>query len=481
MNKPKHVVIIGGGFAGINAAKRLAKEDEVTVTLIDRRNHHLFQPLLYQVAMAAISPADIAVPIRSILSGYDNIDVLLGVVTDIDLKNRKVHCDFGDLDYDYLISCAGATHSYFGNDQWEDYAPGLKSLEEATEIRKRMLIAYELAERETDPARQKELLTFVIVGGGPTGVELAGALGEISRYTLERDFRNIDPRRTRIILVEGASRILNQFSEEMSEHASRELERLGVTIWTNSMVSDVDDHGVVVGEEVIRAQTILWAAGVRPTEINYTLDTELDRGGRVKVQSDLSLEKYPEVFVVGDQASFAHTRDGKPLPGLAPVAIQQGRLAGTNILRTIAGKTRKPFFYKDKGIMATIGRASAVLEVGKFKISGFFAWIAWLIVHIYYLIGFRNRMMVLVQWAWSYMTVRRGARLITSKIWKTREWEMSIARGNEGKLKKRVGLAGPAGKKTASKSVAGKKSASRKSAKKKSAKKKSAPGKGKKK
>ncbi len=442
MNKPKHVVIIGGGFAGINAAKRLAKEDEVTVTLIDRRNHHLFQPLLYQVAMAAISPADIAVPIRSIVSGYDNIDVLLGVVTGVDLKNRKVICDFGDVDYDYLISCAGATHSYFGNDQWEDFAPGLKSLEEATEIRKRMLIAYELAERETDPAVQKELLTFVIVGGGPTGVELAGALGEISRYTLERDFRNIDPRRTRIILVEGASRILNQFSEEISEHASRELERLGVTIWTNSMVSDVDDHGVVVGKEVIRAQTVLWAAGVRPTEINYTLDTDLDRGGRVVVQSDLSLEKFPEVFVVGDQASFSHTRDGKPLPGLAPVAIQQGRLAATNVLRTIAGKTRKPFFYKDKGIMATIGRASAVLEVGKLKMSGFLAWVAWLIVHIYYLIGFRNRMMVLVQWAWSYMTVRRGARLITSKIWKTREWEMSIARGNASQAKKRVGLTG---------------------------------------
>ena len=457
MNKPKHVVIIGGGFAGINAAKKLAKEDEVTVTLIDRRNHHLFQPLLYQVAMAAISPADIAVPIRSIVSGYDNIDVLLGVVTGVDLKKKKVLCDFGDVDYDYLISCAGATHSYFGNDQWEDYAPGLKSLEEATEIRKRMLIAYELAERETDPARQKELLTFVIVGGGPTGVELAGALGEISRYTLERDFRNIDPRRTRIILVEGASRILNQFSEEMSEHASRELERLGVTIWTNSMVSDVDDHGVVVGEEVIRAQTILWAAGVRPTEINYTLDAELDRGGRVIVQSDLSLENHPEVFVVGDQASFSHTRDGKPLPGLALVAIQQGRLAAINVLRTIAGKTRKPFFYKDKGIMATIGRASAVLEVGKLKMSGFLAWIAWLIVHIYYLIGFRNRMMVLVQWAWSYMTVRRGARLITSKIWKTREWEMSIARGNASAAKKRVGISGQTGR-------TGKKAASKKSA-----------------
>lgn len=458
MDKAKHVVIIGGGFAGINAAKRLAKEDEVTVTLIDRRNHHLFQPLLYQVAMAAISPADIAVPIRSILSGYDNIDVLLGVVTGVDLKNRKVRCDFGDLEYDYLISCAGATHSYFGNDQWEDHAPGLKSLEEATEIRKRMLIAYELAERETNPAVQKELLTFVIVGGGPTGVELAGALGEISRYTLERDFRNIDPRRTRIILVEGASRILNQFSEEMSEHASRELERLGVTIWTNSMVSDVDEHGVVVGEEVIRAQTVLWAAGVRPTEINYTLGAELDRGGRVVVQSDLSLEKFPEVFVVGDQASFSHTRDGKPLPGLAPVAIQQGRQAATNILRTIAGKTRKPFFYKDKGIMATIGRASAVLEVGKLKMSGFLAWIAWLIVHIYYLIGFRNRMMVLVQWAWSYMTVRRGARLITSKIWKTREWEMSIARGNTTDARKRVGLAGVSKKSKKSKKTATRKS-----------------------
>ncbi|MCB1165607.1 MAG: NAD(P)/FAD-dependent oxidoreductase [Leptospiraceae bacterium] len=457
LGKASHVVIIGGGFAGINAAKKLAKEDSVRVTLIDRRNHHLFQPLLYQVAMAAISPADIAVPIRSIVSGYDNIDILLGVVTGINLKEKKVICDFGDLSYDYLISCAGATHSYFGNDQWEEYAPGLKSLEEATEIRKRMLIAYELAEREKDPAVQKELLTFVIVGGGPTGVELAGALGEISRYTLDRDFRNIDPRRTRIILVEGASRILNQFSEEMSEHASRELERLGVTIWTNSMVSDVDENGVVVGKEVIQAHTVLWAAGVRPTEINYSLDAELDRGGRVVVQSDLSLEKHPEVFVVGDQASFSHTRDGKPLPGLAPVAIQQGRLAAVNVLRTIAGKNRKPFFYKDKGIMATIGRASAVLEVGKLKMSGFLAWMAWLVVHIYYLIGFRNRLMVLIQWAWSYMTVRRGARLITSKIWKTRQWEMSIAKGNLTGVKKRAAIG--AKKKSASKKTSASRSA----------------------
>ena len=310
----EHIVIIGGGFGGLSFLKKARKSNH-KFTLIDKTNHHLFQPLLYQVATAVLSPADISVPIRNLFKNNKNVKVVLDEVVFINQENKSLLLKSdNEIKYDKLLISVGSSYSYFGNDQWEDFAPGLKSLEEATEIRKRMLIAYELAERETDPAVQKELLTFVIVGGGPTGVELAGALGEISRYTLERDFRNIDPRRTRIILVEGASRILNQFSEEISEHASRELERLGVTIWTNSMVSDVDDHGVVVGKEVIRAQTVLWAAGVRPTEINYTLDTDLDRGGRVVVQSDLSLEKFPEVFVVGDQASFSHTRDGKPSP-----------------------------------------------------------------------------------------------------------------------------------------------------------------------
>lgn len=453
MSDVKHVVIAGGGgFAGLNAARKFKNRKDVRVTLIDRRNHHLFQPLLYQVAMAALSPADIATPVRSITSDCNNVDVLLGLILDVDLENQVVKCDFGNVSYDYLILAMGATHSYFGNDQWEDHAPGLKSLEEATEIRKRMLISYELAERETDPEVKKELLTFVIVGGGPTGVELAGALGEISRYTLSKDFRNIDPKRTRIILIEGAPRILGGFSEKLSAHASRELERLGVTIWTNSMVTEVNEHGVVAGDERIRAHTVLWAAGVRPSEINYRLNMEKDRAGRLIVQTDLSLPGFSNVFAVGDLAHFAHTESGQPLPGLAPVAMQQGKAAAENIIADIKKKERKMFKYRDKGMMATIGKASAVMEVGKWKQSGFIAWIAWLFVHIYYLIGFRNRMMVLMQWAWSYLTVRRGARLITSKVWKTRQLEDIVKAGGDRRKKPRD-AAGSSSKKSAKKSA----------------------------
>lgn len=426
MSSDKHVVIVGGGFAGLNAAKELGDRSGVRVTVIDRRNHHLFQPLLYQVAMAAISPADIAVPIRSIVSKNSNTDVILAPVLGVDREKNQVICDFKSIDYDYLILACGASHSYFGRDDWEDNAPGLKSIEEGTEIRRRVFLSYELAERENDIALQKELLTFIVVGGGPTGVELAGALGEISRYTLQSDFRHINPTRTRIILIEAGPRILPAFDSKLSEYAARELERLGVTIWTNTMVTDVASDSVTAGGETIRARTILWAAGVMANSISKTIGTELDRQGRVVVEPDLSIQGSPNIFVVGDLASFSHTDDQKPLPGLAPVAIQQGKHAARNILADIKKKERKPFHYFDKGIMATVGRANAIVQTGRFHSTGLFAWLTWLIVHIAYLISFRNRAMVLFQWGWSYFNFRRGARLIRSKIWKTRQLERTL-------------------------------------------------------
>ena len=426
----KHVVIVGGGgFAGINAARTLGNQRGVRVSIVDQRNHHLFQPLLYQVALAALSPADIASPIRTVLSGNRNIEVFMGNVEDVDLKKREVI--FGDdrLGYDYLIMACGASHSYFGHDEWEDFAPGLKSVEEATEIRRRVLMAFELAEHEPDVEARKQYLTFVIIGGGPTGVELAGAIGEITRYTLARDFRNIDPRLTRIILIEAGPRILSGFHEDLSAKAESGLEKLGATVWTSTRVNDVRPDGVVCGsenaqvshKETIRARTVLWAAGVRPSNLNAKLKTsaniELGPGGRIKIGPDLSVPGFPEFFVLGDQANFTHY--GKPtLPGLAPVAIQMGRRAAKNILNDIRGKQRVDFHYVDKGSMATIGRADAVLQTQWIRFGGLPAWLAWLFVHIFYLIGFKNRLLVFIQWFWSYMTLGRGARLITSRNWK---------------------------------------------------------------
>lgn len=416
MAKQKHVVIVGAGFAGLNAAKTLAKSKDVNILIIDRRNHHLFQPLLYQVAMAGLSPADIAAPIRTLLNDHKNISVIQGEVNEVDLASKKVCGDFGEAEYDYLILACGATHSYFGNERWEPFAPGLKSLEQATEIRRRVLKAFESAERERDPARQKKQLTFVIVGGGPTGVELAGAIGEMSRYTLARDFRNIDPKGTRIILVEAGERILPMFEKKMAQRAVRDLESLGVQVWTKSMVTDINEDGVTVGEEKIRAQTVLWAAGVQGAQINQSLDQEMDRAGRIMVKPDLSINGHPEVFVLGDQ-SHSKDKDGNPLPGVAPVAMQQGRYTGKLIADELKGKSRKPFKYVDKGTMATIGRSKAIVQSGPLHVSGWFAWLMWLVVHIYYLSGFRNRLFVLMQWAWSYMTFKRGARLIVGKRW----------------------------------------------------------------
>ncbi len=411
----KKVVIVGGGFAGLNAAKALGDKKDIEVLLVDRRNHHLFQPLLYQVAMAGLSPAEIAYPIRALLSGYKNIEVFLGSVEKVNLREKSVDTDFGVVKYDYLVLACGSKHSYFKHDDWEEFAPGLKTLEQATEIRTRVLTAFELAEREADKEKRRQLLTFVIVGGGPTGVELAGALGEITRYTLDRDFDHIDPTTARIILIEGGQRILASFDENLSKQAQRDLENLGVTVWAEKTVTNVTAEGVHIGDEFVRASTVLWAAGVAPSSLNKNLGVPTDKQGRVIIEKDLSLKSFPEVFVLGDQAHF-ETENGA-LPGLAPVAMQQGLHAAKNIVRDLRGDVRKPFEYKDKGQMATIGRKRAISQIKNFRMTGFIAWVMWLAVHIYYLIGFKNRLFVLLQWAWSYFTYQRGARLIVSKDW----------------------------------------------------------------
>ncbi len=410
----KRVIIVGAGFGGLTAARALSNRKGLVVDVLDRRNHHLFQPLLYQVATAGLSPAEIAMPIRSILSGA-NTQVRLANVTGVEVSSSELKTDMGLLPFDYLILACGSKHSYFGHPEWEEFAPGLKTLEQATEIRRRILLAFELAERETDTERQKQLLTFVVVGAGPTGVELAGTLGEISRFTLSKDFRRIDPARTRVILIEAGPRILASFSEKLSARAARDLENLGVQIWTSSRVTGVSGEGVQLGSESVRASTVLWAAGVQPSSLGKTLGTGLDKVGRVVVQPDLSLKGHPHIFVVGDMAQI----EGDPLPGLAPVAIQQGYRAAQNILADIGGKPRKPFVYFDKGQMATIGRKKAVAQTKHFQFGGFAAWIAWLFVHIYYLIGFKNRLFVLLDWAWAYLAFSRGARLIVNKEWRS--------------------------------------------------------------
>ncbi|HET7874101.1 MAG TPA: NAD(P)/FAD-dependent oxidoreductase [Methylomirabilota bacterium] len=406
-----HVVIVGGGFGGLNAAKRLAKY-AVSVTLLDRRNYHLFQPLLYQVASAALSPADIATPLRSILRKARNVSVLLAEAEKVDLAGRRVVLDQGELTYDALVLAAGAGHSYFGHDDWELLAPGLKTLEDALEIRRRVLLAFEAAEREPDGAERRALLTFVIVGGGPTGVELAGALGEISRETIAHDFRVIDPTQARIILLEGGPRVLPSFPEGLSVAAEVALRRLGVEVRTNAQVTRITPDAVWIGGQQIRSRAVLWAAGVAGSPLARSLGVPLDRAGRVIAEPDLSIPGYPEAFVIGDLAAFTH-QTGQPLPGLAPVAIQQGRAVAENVWRRLRGRPTRPFRYVDRGSMATIGRAKAVAVLGRLSLSGLPAWLAWLLVHIMFLIGFRNRFLVLFQWAWAYFTYQRGARLIT--------------------------------------------------------------------
>ncbi len=405
------VVIIGGGFGGLNAAKAL-RHAAVDVVLVDRRNHHVFSPLLYQVATAALSPGDIASPIRWILRRQKNIRVWLDEATSIDPEKHVVHLIDRDLPYDYLIVAAGSTHAYFGHDEWQTIAPGLKTLEDALDIRRLVLVAFERAERETDPAAQRRLLTFVVIGGGPTGVELAGALAEISRHALVKDFRAIDPKAARIILVEGGPEVLSTYPQPLPAFARRALERLGVTVWTGSAVTGLEPGLVHVGQDTIQAGTILWAAGVAASPLGKSLGGPLDRVGRVLVNPDLTVPGHPDIFVAGDLAALKG-KDGTWLPGVAQVAMQQARHASKNILEMIAGRPAQPFAYFNFGNMATIGRNSAVADFGWMRLKGYLAWLAWLFVHLVKLIGFRNRFSVMTQWAVSYLTYQRAVRLIT--------------------------------------------------------------------
>lgn len=413
----KKVIVVGGGFGGLNCARRLCRNKNLEILILDRRNHHLFQPLLYQVAMAGLSPADISMPIRAVFRKKWNVETLLADVTKIKPNENKIETNIGEYSYDYLVLACGAEHSYFGHDEWEDHAPGLKTLEQATEIRRRVLLAFERAEAQNDKNLMRPYLTFIVVGGGPTGVELAGTLGEITRYTLTKDFRNIDPADARIILIEAGPRILAPFAEDLSRRAKRDLEELGVQVSTNTRVTEVNENGVRMGEEWIQAKTVIWAAGVKPSPLSAQLGCPLDRAGRAQTEEDCSLKNAPNIFVIGDQAHFP-TEDGRGLPGLAPVAIQQGRFVGDLICNEVKKQKPRPNFkYVDKGTMATIGRRKAVAQIGFLHVTGLIAWYMWLVIHIYFLVGFKNRVLVIWQWFYSYVTYRRGARLITERDW----------------------------------------------------------------
>lgn len=405
--------MVGGGFGGLETVRALA-DAPVDVTVIDRRNHHLFQPLLYQVATASLNPSEIAAPIRRILRQQANAEVFLGNVVGVDRASRKVLLLDGEVEYDYLVLAAGVTHSYFGHDEWARYAPGLKTITDALEMRRRIFIAFEAAEREGHPGRRDAWLTFVIVGAGPTGVEMAGALAEIARRTLRSDFRHIDPRSARIILVEGAPRVLPAMRERLSVKARAQLVKLGVQVRTDSQVTSIDETGVSIGEDHISARTVLWAAGVSASPLAGTLGVPLDRAGRVLVNPDLTLPGDDRIYVIGDLASI--TQKGKPVPGVAPAAMQQGKHAGLNIERANEGLKPEPFHYRDKGTMATIGRAAGVADIGGLRLSGALAWLCWLLVHIWFLIGFRNRFVVMLEWARSYLTYEKQARLITGEV-----------------------------------------------------------------
>jgi NADH dehydrogenase len=409
------VVIVGGGFGGLKTAVALRRAP-VKVTLIDARNHHLFQPLLYQVATAGLNPSDIAAPIRAILRSQKNVDVVLGRVESIDREARTVRLKGGRrIPFDTLVVATGVRHSYFGHDDWERHAPGLKTVEDALEMRRRLLFAFEAAEHDEDAARRDAWLTFAIVGGGPTGVELAGALGELSNHTLAKDFRNIDPRSANILLFEGGPRVLAAFDEGLAAKATRQLESLGVTVKTDTFVESIDADGVTLkGGERVPTRTVLWAAGVAGSPLAKTLGVPLDRAGRVLVEPTLTIPGDPQVFVIGDMAALE--QDGAWLPGVAPVALQAGLHTGRSIRRALEGKPLEPFRYVDKGSLATVGRSAAIADFGRIKLSGFFAWIAWLTIHIFFLIGFRNRVFVFWQWMWAYLTFGRGARLITGPV-----------------------------------------------------------------
>ena len=407
----RQVLILGCGFGGLFAARALRRAP-VRITVLDRVNHHLFQPLLYQVATAGLSAPAIAAPIRHILAAQENATVLLGEAARIDTAQRQVALADGEtLAYDELIVATGATHSYFGNDAWQVHAPGLKTLEDAFEIRRRILLAFEHAERESDPGRRAAWLTFVVIGAGATGVELAGMLAEISRHTLHGEFRRIDPRNARVVLVEAADRILTAYPPDLTDKARLQLERLGVTVWLGRRVTGVDAGGVQLGDDRLAARTVVWAAGVAASPIGATLGVPLDRAGRVLVEPDLSIPGHPEVQVIGDLASIRGLDPA--VPGIAPAATQMGRHAAKNILRRLRGEAAEPFRYRDAGMLATIGRNAAVATLGRFKLSGYPAWVLWLVAHIFFLIGFRNRLIVLIEWAWSYWTMQRYARIVT--------------------------------------------------------------------
>jgi len=406
-----HVIIIGAGFGGLEAAKKLACQD-VRVTVIDRTNYHLFQPLLYQVATAALSPADIAAPVRAILSKCRKVEVILAEVQSVDVEAKKVKMVDLEIDYDYLILATGARHSYFGHNEWEKLAPGLKSLEDAVELRRRILLAFEFAEKTTDEAARRAAMNFVIIGGGPTGVEMAGAIAEISRYTLARDFRHINPSEARIILIEGEPRLLAAYPPDLSESARKQLADLGVEVRTSTRATNLTEAGVQIGDEFIPCRVKIWAAGNSASFVGKTLGAPTDRAGRVIVNDDLTIPGHPEVQVIGDLANFTH-QTGQPLPGISPVAMQQGRHAARNVLAMVKGRKPQRFRYWDKGTMATIGRNKAVADLKLVHLSGLPAWLAWLFVHIIFLVGFRNRFLVLFQWAWAYLTFNKGARLVT--------------------------------------------------------------------
>lgn len=412
--KRPHLVILGGGFAGISAAKQL-KNTEVDITLIDRRNHHLFQPLLYQVATAGLSAPDIAQPLRHIFAGQRNVTTLMDEVTSIDVDTRQVHMKEHTLSYDYLLLGLGAQTGYFGNDHWEEHTLGLKTLNEATDIRRQFLTAFEMAEVEPDPQERAKYLNFVVVGGGPTGVEMAGAMAELARRVLTKDFRRIDPSSATIHLIEAGDRLMPMYSEEQSAYTRRRLEAMGVTIHLGKPVSAVENGRVVAGDLVLHSDNVVWAAGVEANRVTRRMgDLPLDRGGRIQVAPDLSVPGHPEVFAAGDIVSLIDAK-GVKVPGVAPAAMQMGKHAARQIRRELVGKTRQPFTYLDKGNMATIGRSSAIAEVGGMKINGFPAWFAWLGVHLIFLMGMRNRTMVFLHWVWSYLTWQKGARIITGQ------------------------------------------------------------------
>jgi NADH dehydrogenase len=405
------VVIVGGGFGGLSAAKALARAP-FEITLIDRNNHHLFQPLLYQVATAALSPADIAWPIRAILRNQRNVKVMLADVSGVDTARKEVIADGRRVAYDYLVVATGARHAYFGHDDWSGFAPGLKTIDDATALRRRILLAFERAENEADADERRRLTTFVVIGGGPTGVEMAGAIAELAKRALAADFRAIDPRCARIILVEAAPRLLTPFDPALSEAARRALVQLGVEVKLGAAVSECNGEGVRAGDEFIGSRTIIWAAGVMASPAGRWLGGEIDRAGRLKVRADLSVPGHPEVFVIGDTAEVA-AADGTPLPGVAPVAKQQGQYVARALIARAEGRTIEAFRYRDYGLLATIGRSRAVAQFGRLHLTGLIAWLLWSVAHIYFLIGFRNRSIVALNWAWSYLTFQRGSRLIT--------------------------------------------------------------------